>query len=83
MDLNLKQLRKRQESVDTATKELKQDLSRAKDIQKAKRRIWEVYGGTSELTKELRRRGHQARTLGMHNGWDFSKIATQKKFLDM
>ena len=82
-DLNTKQLRKCQDSVNEATKEIEQDLDKAKYMQKAKRKIWEVYGGNSELTKELRRRGHQARTFGVHNGWDFSKMAIQKKFLDL
>ena len=72
-DLNTKQLRKCQDSVNEATKEIEQDLDKAKYMQKAKRKIWEVYGGNSELTKELRRRGHQARTFGVHNGWDFNK----------
>eukprot|EP00959_Pyramimonas_sp_CCMP1952_P338555 7090037-Pyramimonas_sp.AAC.1 len=82
-DLNVKQLRKCQDALQAASKEIDQELSRAKDVKKGKRKIWEADGGNSELTKELRQRGHQARSFGAHNGWDFSKPSIQKKFLNL
>eukprot|EP00959_Pyramimonas_sp_CCMP1952_P190104 3976935-Pyramimonas_sp.AAC.1 len=59
------------DSAEEASRELIQDIQTARGTQKGKRKMWEVYRGRSELTKALQHRGHQARTFGACNGWDF------------
>ena len=66
-----------------AQKSMDDDLSRAATMQRAPLKVWEVYAGEAQLSKELQRRGVVARPFGLKTGWDFLKPSHRKKFLAM